>query len=75
MTSTEKVSKTLAAKFTAITTLTDAFCAKHLDEEYREVIQRVVGALARLRPSPLSGGRKNDRLPSPTSAYAGKWAR
>jgi len=59
MSSPEKVPKALAEKFTAITTLTDAFCAKHLNDEYQQLIQRVVGALARKRPSPLLKGREH----------------
>ena len=46
-------------KVTAITALTDAFCEKHLNEEYRVLIHRVVGSLARKRPSPLQKGNKN----------------
>ena len=59
MSSPEKVPKALAEKFAAITTLTDAFCATHLNEEYRQLIQQVVGALARKRPSPLLKGKEN----------------
>lgn len=55
----EKVPKAMAEKFAAITALTDAFCTKHLDEEYRQIIHRVAGALARKRPSPLSKGKEN----------------
>ena len=49
----EKIPKAMAEKFAAITTLTDALCTKHLNEEYRQVIHKVLGALARKRPSPL----------------------
>lgn len=59
MTPSERVPKLMADKFTAITTLTDAFCAQHLNEEYRRMIHRVVGALARKRPSPLSSGKES----------------
>jgi len=55
----EKIPKAMADKFAAITNLTDAFCAKHLNEEYRQMIRQVVGALARKRPSPLSRGKEN----------------
>lgn len=55
----EKIPKALAEKFAAITTLTDDFCAKHLNEEYRRVIRRVVSALARKRPSPLLKGKED----------------
>jgi hypothetical protein len=46
-------------KVAAITALTDAFCAKHLNEEYRVLIRRVVGSLARKRPSPLQKGKES----------------
>lgn len=55
----EKIPAALAEKFGAITHLTDAFCAEHLNEEYRQMIHRVVGALARKRPSPLLKGKEN----------------
>jgi len=59
MTATERIPKAMAEKFAAITALTDAFCAQHLNEEYRQLIHRVVGALARKRPSPLSSGKES----------------
>jgi len=49
----------MAQKFAAITALTDAFCEKHLNDEYRVLIHRVVGSLARKRPSPLLKGKEN----------------
>ena len=55
----EKVPKGMAEKFSAITTLTDAFCAQSLNDEYRQMIHRVVGTLARKRPSPLLRGKEN----------------
>ena len=55
----EKIPKAMSEQFSAVTTLTDAFCAKHLNEEYRQMIRQVVGALARKRPSPLSRGKEN----------------
>ena len=47
-----------AARATAVQVLalTDEFCASHLDEEYAELCGRVVGKLARKRPSPLERG-------------------
>jgi len=56
---TEKIPNAMAEKFTAITTLTDKFSTQHLNEEYRQMIHRVVGALARKRPSPLVRGKEN----------------
>lgn len=49
----------MAEKFAAITALTAAFCEKELNDEYRVLIQRVVGSLARKRPSPLLKGKEN----------------
>ncbi|KAI5915690.1 MAG: hypothetical protein JSR64_13920 [Nitrospira sp.] len=59
MTSSERIPKAMAEKFAAIAALTDAFCARHLDDEYRVLIHRVLGALARKRPSPLTRGKEN----------------
>jgi hypothetical protein len=59
MSPTEKIPSALAGKFAAITAFTDAFCATHLNDEYRVLIHRVVGSLARKRPSPLLKGREN----------------
>ncbi|MBI4206142.1 MAG: hypothetical protein HY527_14070, partial [Betaproteobacteria bacterium] len=55
----QKIPGALAEKFAAITALTDAFCEKHLNDEYRVLIHRVVGSLARKRPSPLLKGKEN----------------
>jgi Domain of unknown function (DUF6398) len=54
-----KIPKSIAEKFAAITALADAFCQKHLNEEYLQLIHRAVGALARKRPSPLLKGKEN----------------
>ena len=35
---------------------TDRFCAEHLDLEYAELCRRLIGRLARKRPSPLASG-------------------
>ena len=58
MPASEKVPRAMAPRFAAITALTDAFCDKHLNDEYRALIHRVVGSLARKRPSPLLKGRE-----------------
>lgn len=36
--------------------VTDALCLEHLDEEYADLCRRMVGKLARKRPTPLSRG-------------------
>jgi hypothetical protein len=38
MSPTERIPRALAEKFAAITALTDAFCDKHLNDEYRVLI-------------------------------------
>src|SRR5438445_4255770 len=43
--------------YDAIVALTDAFCREHLDGEYEALCRKLVGALARKRPSPLLGGK------------------
>jgi hypothetical protein len=47
----------MQATFDAITSLTDAFCRDHLNEEYRDLAQRMAAALCRKRPSPLTSGQ------------------
>jgi hypothetical protein len=42
-----------------IITLTDLVCVEHLDEEYADLARRMVGKLARKRPSPILSGRPN----------------
>jgi hypothetical protein len=37
--------------------LTQTFCAQHLDAEYAELCARLIGRLARKRPSPLARGQ------------------
>ena len=56
-TGSRSVPKSMQATFEAITTLTDAFCWVHLDENYRALVQRMTAALCRKRPSPLASGQ------------------
>jgi len=44
-------------KYQAITALTDAFCKRHLNEEYAQMCRRLTAELARKRPTPLKRGR------------------
>ena len=45
------------SKYEAVTALTDAFCKRHLNEEYAEMCRQLAVALARKRSSPLARGR------------------
>src|ERR1700704_2436544 len=40
-----------------VVALTDAFCRDHLNDEYRDLAQRMTAALCRKRPSPLASGQ------------------
>jgi hypothetical protein len=52
----QRIPQAMAEKFAAVTALTDAFCEHALNDEYRQLIHRLVGTLARKRPSPLLRG-------------------
>ncbi len=51
-----KIPPALLPRATAVVETTDRFCAEHLDLEYAELCRRLIGRLARKRPSPLAGG-------------------
>jgi hypothetical protein len=54
---TGKIPKIMQARFEEITSLTDAVCRRHLNDEYAEMSRKMAATLARKRPSPLAGGR------------------
>ena len=45
--------------YDAIAALIDPFCRDHLNEEYRVICMRMLGVLARKRPTPLVNGKPN----------------
>jgi hypothetical protein len=53
----ESVPAAMRDTFTAITSLTDAFCREHLTAEYATLCRQLTAALARKRPSPLARGK------------------
>ena len=55
----ETVPNALQARYSEIISLTDAFCADHLNDEYAHVCRQMAATLARKRPSPLTGGKAN----------------
>ena len=71
---TERIPRAMAEKFAAITALTDAFCAMHLNEEYRVLIHRLIGSLARRRPSPLIKGKESVWAAAAAHAVGPHWA-
>ena len=54
--STLRIPEALRHDAEEIFKLTDPFCAEHLDAEYGELCRKLVGKLARKRPSPLLRG-------------------
>jgi len=59
MSKAPKIPKAMQAKFEAIAQLTDAFCDRRLNGEYRKLIVEAIAALCRKRPSPLARGKEN----------------
>lgn len=54
-----RVPEPMREKYAGITQATDAFCARHLDDDYRDLIRHAVAALSRKRPSPLLKGQES----------------
>lgn len=52
----EKVPKTMAETFAAVTAISDAFCGEYLNVEYAQLTRFAAAALCRKRPSPLAKG-------------------
>jgi Domain of unknown function (DUF6398) len=53
----QHVPKEMQARFEEITHLTDAFCRKYLNEDYRQLCRELTATLCRKRPSPLVRGK------------------
>ncbi len=51
------VPKTMQVVYDTVTALTDAFCWKHLNQEYADMCRQMTAKLCRKRPSPISKGR------------------
>ena len=56
-TPSQPVPKGMLPTYEAVVALTDAFCAEHLNTEYRDLARRMAAALCRKRPSPLTSGQ------------------
>ncbi|MBF0140974.1 MAG: hypothetical protein HQL74_11925 [Magnetococcales bacterium] len=54
----ESVPKALRPIFDEIVAITDSVCTQHLTKSYATLARYMAAALARKRPSPLSGGRR-----------------
>jgi hypothetical protein len=53
----DSVPKKMQARYGEIVALTDAFCEKHLTDEYAQLCRKLAAKLSRKRPSPLARGR------------------
>ena len=56
-TTAPRVPAAMRETFEAIAHHTDAFCDKHLNDEYKQLIRQALAALCRKRPSPLLKGQ------------------
>ena len=54
-----RVPAALQGKYDEIVTLTDEFCQRHLNEEYRDLCRLMAAKLCRKRPSPVVTGKTN----------------
>lgn len=47
----------LRERYQALVSLTDAFCSKHLDEEFAVLCRKLAADMCGRRPAPVTGGR------------------
>jgi hypothetical protein len=59
MSQSERVPTALQGQYDEIVALTDTFCQRHLNEEYRDLCRRMAATLCRKRPSPVATGKTN----------------
>jgi len=59
MSESERVPAALQVKYDEIVALTDTFCQRHLNEEYRDLCRLMAAKLCRKRPSPVTTGKTN----------------
>ena len=57
MSESERVPAALQSQYDEIVALTDPFCQRHLNEEYRDLCRRMAATLCRKRPSPVATGK------------------
>ena len=55
----KRIPDSMHSKFARITSKTDAFCQRYLNDEYRQLVRTAVAALCRKRPSPLLRGSED----------------
>lgn len=52
-----KIPESMQVLYNEITSISDAFCKEHLNDEYSEMARKMAVTLARKRPSPLVNGQ------------------
>ena len=57
MSESERVPAALQSQYDEIVALTDTFCQRHLNQEYRDLCRRMAATLCRKRPSPVATGK------------------
>jgi len=57
MSESERVPAALQSQYDEIVALTDTFCQRHLNQEYRDLCRRLAATLCRKRPSPVATGK------------------
>jgi hypothetical protein len=57
VTRSKSVPKNMQARYDQLVALTDEFCNRHLNDEYRELARYMAVALCRKRPSPIASGQ------------------
>ena len=56
MEKSDRIPDSMQSKFASITSKTDAFCQRYLNDEYSQLVRTAVAALCRKRPFPLLRG-------------------
>src|ERR1700726_2696889 len=59
MEKSDRIPDSMHSKFASITSKTDAFCQRYLNDEYRQLVRTAVAALCRKRPTPLLRGSED----------------
>jgi hypothetical protein len=57
MSGSERVPAALQSQYDEIVALTDTFCQRHLNQEYRDLCRCMAATLCRKRPSPVATGK------------------
>jgi tRNA uridine 5-carbamoylmethylation protein Kti12 len=57
VTRSKSVRKNMQTRYDQIVALTDEFCHRHLNDEYRDLAQSMAAALCRKRPIPVASGQ------------------